>query len=74
MVERTNAGLKLFWGANDGNVTRAARFHAYMHTNLLVHIGFATLLAMAPRYEGRSLSPTRLSVITRRLQEVHRPE
>lgn len=73
-MERTNARLKLFWGANDGNVTGAARFHAHLHTILLVHIGFATLLAMAPRYEGRSLSPTRLSVITRRLQEVHRPE
>lgn len=70
-VERTNARLKLFWGADDGNVTGAARFHAHLHTILLVHVGFATLLAMAPRHEGRSLSPTRLSVIAKRLQEVH---
>lgn len=68
-VERTNARLKLFWGADDGNVTGAARFHAHMHTILLVHMGFATLLAMAPRHEGRSLSPVRMSVITRRLRE-----
>jgi hypothetical protein len=73
-VERANARLKLFWGADDGNVSGAARFHAHMHTVLLVHIGFATLLSGARRYEGRSLSPTRLSVITRRLQETHNGE
>jgi hypothetical protein len=72
-VERTNARLKLFWGADDGNVTGAARFHAHMHTILLVHIGFAKLLAMAPRHEGKSLSPTRLSVIARRLRETELP-
>ncbi len=27
-VERVNARLKLFWGADDGNVTGARRFHA----------------------------------------------
>ena len=68
-VERVNARCKLFWGADDGNVTGAARFHAHMHGILLVHQSFALLLATAPRHEGRSLSPTRLSVIARRLEE-----
>ena len=68
-VERVNARCKLFWGADDGNVTGAARFHAHMHAILLVHQAFALQLAKAPRHEGRSLSPTRLSVIARRLQQ-----
>lgn len=72
-VERINARLKLFWGADDGNVTGAARFHAQMHAILLVHQAFALQLAKAPRQEGRSLSPTRLSVIARRLEEAASP-
>lgn len=68
-VERVNARCKLFWGADDGNVTGAARFHAHMHSILLVHQAIALLLASAPRHEGRSLSPTRLSVIARRLAQ-----
>jgi hypothetical protein len=68
-VERVNARFKLFWGADDGNVTGAARFHAHMHSILLVHQAFALLLATTPRHEGRSLSPTRLSVIARRLEQ-----
>lgn len=71
-VERVNARLKLFWGADDGNVTGAARFHAHMHAILLVHQSFALLLATTPRHEGRSLSPTRLSVIARRLEQATR--
>ena len=67
-VERVNARLKLFWGADDGNVTGAARFHAHMVTILLVHSAMANWLAMQERYEGKSLSPTRLSVVARRLQ------
>jgi hypothetical protein len=67
-IERVNGRTKLFWGADDGNVTGAARFHAHLHTILVVHAAFANLLAMAPRYEGRSLSPVRLSVIARRLR------
>jgi hypothetical protein len=27
-VERVNARLKIFWGADDGNVTGSRRFHA----------------------------------------------
>jgi hypothetical protein len=68
-VERANARVKVFWGSDDGNVTGAARFHAHLHTIMLVHGGIANLLAMAPRHEGRSLSPTRLSVIARRLRQ-----
>jgi len=51
-VERTNARLKLFWGIDDGNVTGARRFHALVGAVMLVHAGFATLLAAAPRREG----------------------
>jgi hypothetical protein len=68
-VERVNARLKLFWGADDGNVTGAARFHAHMATVLLIHITMANYLAMSPRYEGKSLSPTRLSRIARQLHQ-----
>jgi len=67
-VERVNARLKLFWGADDGNVTGAARFHAHLATILLVHIAMAYWLATNPRYEGKSLSPTRLSRIAQQLQ------
>jgi len=67
-VERVNARTKLFWGADDGNVTGAQRFHGHLASIMLVHAGFAHLLAMAPRREGKSLSPVRLSVIARRLQ------
>jgi hypothetical protein len=66
-VERVNARMKLFWGADDGNVTGAARFHAHVHTILLVHVSIARLLASSPRHEGKSLSPTRPSEIARRL-------
>jgi hypothetical protein len=68
-IERTNARTKLFWGADDGNITGAQRFHGHLASIMLVHAGFANLLAMTPRHEGRSLSPVRLSVIARRLQK-----
>jgi hypothetical protein len=68
-VERINARVKLFWGSDDGNVTGAARFHAHLATIMLVHSGFANLLGMAQRYEGKSLSPVRLSVIARHLRQ-----
>lgn len=48
-VERVNARLKLFWGADDGNITGARRFHSYVGTVMVVHAAFATLLAAAPR-------------------------
>ncbi len=68
-IERVNARVKLFWGADDGNVTGAQRFHAHLATIMLVHIAVANWLALAPRYEGKSLSPTRMSLIATRLHK-----
>jgi len=67
-VERVNARLKVFWGADDGNVTGARRFHANVSVVMLVHAGLATLLAACPRREG-TLGKTRLSPIAKALQE-----
>jgi hypothetical protein len=64
--ERVNARLKIFWGADDGNVTGARRFHAWVGTVMVVHLGLATLLASAPRWEGR-LGRTRLGPIAQAL-------
>ena len=68
-VERVNARMKVFWGADDGNVTGAERFHAHMATILLVHAAMANWLAVQPRYEGKSLSPTRMSQIAHKLHK-----
>ena len=65
-VERVNARLKIFWGADDGNVTGSRRFFALLGVILVVHAGFATLLAMAPRWEG-TLGQTKLSPIAEAL-------
>lgn len=51
-VERVNGRLKLFWGADDGNIVGARRFHALVGVVMVVHLGFATLLAASPRREG----------------------
>ena len=67
-VERVNARLKVFWGADDGNVTGARRFHANVSVVMLVHAALATLLAACPRREG-TLGRTRLSPIAKALQE-----
>lgn len=48
-VERVNGRLKVFWGADDGNVSGASRFRAIVGVVMIVHAGFATLLAKAPR-------------------------
>jgi Transposase DDE domain len=69
-VERVNARLKLFWGADDGNVTGARRFHAFVGAVLVVHLVFATLLAKAPRWEG-TLGQTRLGPVA---EALHRCE
>ena len=66
-VERVNARLKVFWGADDGNVTGATRFYALLGTVMVVHVAFATLLATAPRWEG-TLGHTRLSPIAKALE------
>ena len=65
-VERVNARLKIFWGADDGNLTGSRRFFALLGVVLVVHAAFATLLAMAPRRTG-TLGQTKLSPIARAL-------
>ena len=67
-VERVNARLKVFWGADDGNVTGSRRFHAKVGVVLAVHAAFATLLAAAPRREG-TLGKLNLSPIAKALTQ-----
>jgi hypothetical protein len=67
-VERVNGRTKIFWGADDGNITGAARFHAFLGTIMVVHAGLATLLAAMPRREG-TLGRMRLSPIAKALSE-----
>ena len=66
-VERVNARLKIFWGADDGNVTGSRRFVSQVGVVLAVHAAFATLLASAPRREG-TLGKVRLSPIAEALR------
>jgi hypothetical protein len=65
-VERINARLKVFWGADDGNLTGSRRFYAKVGTVMVVHAAFATLLAAAPRREG-TLGKLNLSPIAQAL-------
>jgi hypothetical protein len=67
-VERVNARLKVFWGADDGNVTGSRRFHAKVGVVLAVHAAFATLLATAPRRDG-TLGKLNLSPIAKALTQ-----
>ena len=67
-VERFNARLKLYWGADDGNIAGARRFHAFVGVIMVVHAGAATLLASAPRRAG-TLATTRLGPIAEALRE-----
>lgn len=67
-VERVIARLKVFWGADDGNITGPERFHGYLATIMIVHAGMATLLASAPRWEG-TLGQTRLGTIAKALRD-----
>jgi Transposase DDE domain len=67
-VERVNARLKIFWGADDGNVTGARRFHAFVGVVMAVHLVFATLLARASRWEG-TLGQTRLGPVAEALRD-----
>jgi hypothetical protein len=71
-VERVNARLKIFWGADDGNVTGSRRFFALLGVVLVVHSAFATLLAMAPRRNG-TLGQTKLSPIAQALHGKVKP-
>ena len=67
-VERVNGRLKIFWGADDGNVKGSRRFCAQVGVVLAVHAVLATLLARAPRREG-TLGKIRLSPIAEALRE-----
>ena len=51
-VERVNGRMRLFWGVDDGNISGAARFHAYVGAMMLVHLAFATVLAAESRKPG----------------------
>ena len=70
-VERVNGRLKVFWGADDGNIVGARRFHALVGVVMVAHLAFATQLAATPRREG-TLGKMRLSPIARKLREVLR--
>jgi hypothetical protein len=65
-VERVNARIKVFWGADDGNIVGARRFHAFLGTVMVVHAGVAAVLASAPRHEG-TLGKTRLTSVAQAL-------
>lgn len=74
-VERVNARLKIFWGADDGNVVGARRFHAHVGVVMVVHAALARWLAGQPRWEG-SLSSVSISPIAQalaRLDEEYAP-
>lgn len=68
-VERVNGRLKIFWGIDDGQVYGSRRFHAHVGAVLIVHLGLATVLAQAERYEG-SYGTMRLSPIAEKLREM----
>lgn len=53
-------------------VRAATTGHAQVHAVMLAHISVARLLAAAPRFEGKSLSPTRLSPIAKALAKARR--
>lgn len=67
-VERANARLKIYWGADDGNITGPARFHAFFGLVMVVHAGTATMLAAAPRNDG-TLGKMHLSYVARQLRQ-----
>jgi hypothetical protein len=73
-VERVNARIKLYWGADDGNIVGARRFHAMAGVVMLVHLALATTLARTGRNPGKTLGGTRLSPIARALDEQIRQE
>jgi hypothetical protein len=67
-VERVIGRLKIFWGADDGNVSGACRFHALLGTVMVVHAAFAMLLGSAPRGRG-TLGTMHLSRIAEALRQ-----
>ena len=67
-VERVFARLQVFWGADDGNITGARRFHAFLGAVMVVHLGLATLLAATPR-RGGPMGTMKLGRIQEALRE-----
>jgi len=67
-VERVNARVKIFWGADDGNIAGARRFHAFVGAVMVVHQALATLLAATPRRHG-PLGKMHLGPIQKALQQ-----
>ncbi len=67
-VERVNGRIKIYWGADDGNLVGGPRFHAFLGAIMVVHLGMATVLASLPRREG-TLGKMKLSPIAKVLQE-----
>lgn len=67
-VERVNARTKIYWGADDGNLVGAPRFHGFLGTVMVVQVALATVLASLPRREG-TLGTMKLSPIATALQE-----
>ncbi len=51
-VERVIGRLKVFWGADDGHFAGTRRMFAWLGVVMVVHVAFATLLAMTPRCGG----------------------
>jgi hypothetical protein len=66
-VERVNARLKVFWGADDGNLAGPRRFFAFVGAVMVVHAGLATVLASTERWEG-TLGKLALSPIAEKLR------
>jgi hypothetical protein len=67
-VERVNGRIKIYWGADDGNIVGGPRFHAFLGAIMVVHLGMATVLASLPWREG-TLGKMKLSPIAKVLQE-----
>lgn len=68
-VERVNGRLKVFWGADDGNIVGSRRFHGFVGAVMVVHLGLATVLASMPRWNGL-LGKMRLTPIAQKLQSL----
>lgn len=75
-VERVNARVKVFWGADDGNIVGATRFVAHLGTVMVVHAALATVLAACQRSDptlrgsAATLSRMRLSPIAKALRNI----
>jgi len=73
-AERVMGRVKVFWGADDGNITGAQRFHAYVGAVMVVHLGLATLLAGAERIPPGTLGRTRLGPVQKALRQQQKPK